>query len=137
MVEAIEKDISRGVARAFFVSCWVDALLKKKGENPFFMQSRSSIEFWEKSVAKINPPASFYYKAWRLIGRVEDRNELGIDVILRRAMKADGILFRPPEGYAFEFGRFLGYHSTGHTSICWFDTHEMFGLLIPPFDLGH
>jgi hypothetical protein len=135
MEEETEKEIIRGIARAFFVSHWVDTLHKKSVAKPLFMQSHLHIAHREKSAPSINPPPTFYHQAWRLVGRVEDRNEASINDILRRAMKADGHHFCPPDGYAFSFGRFLGYHSTGHTSVSWFDTHEMFGLLVPPFDL--
>jgi hypothetical protein len=147
MSAAISQDIAKGIARAFFVSHWADQFIARsqksgdkidngtKRNSPLFMQPRDNIEYWEKAAFKMAPPASYYQQAWRLIGRIEDRNETDIGLILRVAMKADGHHFFPPTGYAVEFGRFLGYHSTGHASISWFDNHAMFGLIVPPFEL--
>jgi hypothetical protein len=131
-----EREVAKGIARAFFVSHWAQKVKDKqnKESSPLFMVGRFEAAHWESLAPTINPPAPYYHNAYKLLGRLEERNEASIDIILRKAMKADGHHFVAPEGYAFEFGKFLGYNCTGRP-ISWFDTHEMFGLLLVTFDL--
>lgn len=138
-VTAWEQEIADGMTHAFFVNAWARNLEKHiKGPVPIYLVGNACMEHWENVCPKRIPPSikqKYVAMAWRLIGRIEDRNEMRMEDILRKAMMADGHPFSPPEGYAYQFGRAIAYHVIGR-AVSWFDNHEMFGLVLPGFEFG-
>jgi hypothetical protein len=118
------KDILvESMARTLFVCEWADRQ-EEKGK------SYSGQDLFD--VAPKNTPKQYLYEAWRLVGKYEALNALGIRSLLARAAREDNL---SEDGgisvdYEEEFGHYLTMMALGH-GVSWFDSHKKFPLICP------
>ena len=116
-----------GMARALFVTWWADQ--EEEAGRTYPGQELMA-------VAPETPQAAFD-EAWRLVGRIEERNHTHIRALLYAACQADGLVQTdglPPgnqlASYSRDFGHYLAMQSLGH-GVSWFDDHAEFPLDLP------
>lgn len=134
MTYYIEDKIIEGIARTLFVCTYADGIDSGDLEGPAAGPGQDWMD--------IAPPTphSAFNTAWRLAGKLEQANGMGILSLIYKADAADrGLKFGDLLGredcfkYAKDFGSDLAMMALGH-GVSWFDDHAKFDLEVPDIE---
>lgn len=136
------EQIVNKMARTLFVSTYADAIDNDEIQG----DAAGPGQDW-MDVAPATPDR-FQNEAWRLVGRIEQLNGMGLICLFAAACEADkesfeamitryhaDALTEADWHYIGEFGHCLAMQSMGH-GVSWFDDHEHFELKLPLIEVS-